>query len=137
MRLRGVVQHFPGVLGEEAAGGGGRVVHDDRADLFRHELRPALGAAAVVQLAQRLLFVRPEPSLLLHGQGADALRVLAHEVLVLERRRLLDGHPYLTSPSLLASVIASIALFARSYCGESLSVCCSSLVASASWRKAR
>src|SRR5205823_6980899 len=100
------------------------------ADQLGNELGAALGAASLVQRAQRFALGLRHPPELVVMQLADALRVLADEVLLLERARLLGGHRFFPSRVSARPASASRASLARSCAGDSRKVSCSSFCAS-------
>src|SRR5581483_1481968 len=85
------VHVVPGVLFEEGAAAGRAVQHAHVARLLGDHQRAAVGAAAAVELPQVVLVALAEASLFLVVQLAQALRVLAGEILVLNSARLVGG----------------------------------------------
>src|SRR5438552_9970987 len=139
VRLLRHVQRFPRAAREEGPPAVQAVAQEHCSDLLGDEQHAALRAMPVVQPAQLLLLVLLEPAHLLVVQLPDPLGVLAHEVLVLQRGWLGDGHSRFPSgvaafSGEAAGARSSIAIRARSCCGESSRVARSSFFASASWR---
>src|SRR5712664_2985876 len=79
----------PGRLAHEGATARRAVEEPDHARLFGNHQGAALRAAAVVQLAQRFSLALAQPLQLLEVELAQALGILAREVLVLGGARLL------------------------------------------------
>src|SRR5207244_7592584 len=125
------VDVIPRRLVEKSAAASRAVEDAHIASLLGHHQRAAVRAAPAVQFLERILLRLLEVTLLLRVQLADALRVLPREVLLLLVAGLVITRGHFCSAA-LGGGIDSMAIFARSCCGESLSVSFSSLRALAS-----